>query len=192
MKLKLGFLLAGLMVAQVSTNVMAMAQAPGVAQREAVSQAAQTYLAGAKAAPAGLTDSQKVAYKTVEDKLATIATKVDTKIIPLVEKAVQEGSFSFFDGGKLLVTEGPGLLTDAIATIDAIKALHATGPSARLVIKQNLENTYKRVQFDKLVTRLTNLVTKLSDSGATGAIKGILLKVLPKLNDIPKLIAQQL
>jgi uncharacterized protein YdbL (DUF1318 family) len=199
MKLKLGLLLTALVVAQAPVQAGLFSETTKPAQQlDIVSKNVQDYLAaqrvgaGAKAAPAGLNDDQKAKYKEVEDNISKIAATVDTKIIPLVENAVKSGSFSFIAGGKLLVQDGPGLLATAMATVDAIKALNKTSPSARLVIKNNLENTYKVAQLDKLVARLTKAVSNLSDSGTTGAIKSVLLLILPKLNDIPKLIASQL
>lgn len=197
MKLKLGLLLAGLMVAQVSTNVVAMAEvAPGVAQREALSQAAQGYLAAQKtqatgqamAKPSGLTADQQAAYDKLVGNITAISNTIRSKLIPAVSTAIANRGFGFMDGITLATSTGPALFGAVTDAVSNIKTLHNTNTSARAVIKNNLVVSLNQVGFTDIVNQLVNLVNKLPD----GAAKTLLGQIVPQLKEVPGLITSLL
>lgn len=197
MKLKLGLLLVGLMAAQLSTPVVGMTEvAPGIAQRDALSQVAQDYLAAQKikaggqtvAKPTGLTADQQAAYNKLVANITTISNTIRSNLIPAVSTAIANRGFGFMDGITLATSTGPTLFTAVTDAVTNIKTLHNTKTSARAVIKNNLVASLNQVGFTDIVNQLVNLVNKLPD----GAAKSLLGQIVPQLKEVPGLITSLL
>lgn len=180
MKLKLGLL----------ATMLVMAQAPINAGNLQPQQAAAETVSGQanQALPAGVTAAQQQEYDKLLVSIKQIATSIKTDIIPAVKDAITRGSFGggdlFTIGTKLLFTIAPALASGILAVRD----LHNTSPNARAIIKHNLANTFKEAQFGSLVEELKGLLGQLPD----GIIKTKLIEYVPKLNELPELVAAQL
>lgn len=187
MKLKLGLLLTALVLLQAPIQAVGE-MTPAQEKAALLGAAAKANLPQSPGLPQGITAEQQAKVLEIQKNISKIAESMDKDIIPVVESAVKNRSFGFFEGatiaGKLALTIGPAIY----GAIDAIIDLHKANPSARAIIKNNLEGFFKAAKYDALVARLTGLVGKLPD----GVIKDQLVKYAPKLNEIPRLIATQL
>lgn len=198
MKLKLGLLMVTLVMAQAyavqpgTTRPFAGTSLTPEQQKAVLLEAAgQKAQIPAKTTnlPAGtITAEQQKFINAIKDNISKIAESMDKDVIPVLENAVKNRSFGFFEtatlGGKLVLTIGPAIY----GAIDAIIDLDRTNPQAKTVIKHNLEDFFKAAKYDSVVARLTGLLGKLPG----GTIKDLLVKYAPKLNEIPRLIASQL
>lgn len=187
MKLKLGLLLTALVLSQAPIQAVGE-MTPAQEKAALLGAAAKANLPQSPGLPQGITAEQQAKVLEIQKNISKIAESMDKDIIPVVESAVKNRSFGFFEGatiaGKLALTIGPAIY----GAIDAIIDLHKANPSARAIIKNNLDGFFKAAKYDALVARLTGLVGKLPD----GVIKDQLVKYAPKLNEIPRLIATQL
>lgn len=186
MKLSLRLLLAAMVIAQLP----AFGQMSPAEEKAALFAAAERLnLPKAPGMAAnGITAEQQAKVVEIQKNITTIAESMDKDIIPVLESAVKNKSFGFFEGSsiglKLAFTIGPAVY----GAIDAIIDLHKANPSARAIIKHNLEGFFKAAKYDAVVARVTGLLNKLP----SGVIRDQLVKLAPKLNEIPRLIASQL
>lgn len=190
MKLKIGLLMAALMFAQAYAGLQPGTTRPfaGTSLTPEQQKAALLNAAAAKTTTVAqnVTDRQQAAYNKVDEQVKNMIKIIDTKLIPEVQKAVKQGSFGWLDAASM-VYQSSDLFLEAYNTGKAIKALHETSPNAPEIVKKNIKNTFKAL--DPLIARLENEVKQLSDSGATGTIKSLLLnKALPELKNLPDYI----
>lgn len=185
MKLRLGLLMTGLMLAQIPMHGVGTAMTPAQ-EKAALLQAAAA--ANLPAAPkiAGITPDQQQKYDDLLKEISTIAAVMDEQVIPLIQNVVAKRDVGFEEGLNLIFA-AISIIPAIVSAISDIQDLDSLSPDAKAIVKANLEKTFKAAKFDALIKRFDGLVNLMPAGFFRDKLSSV---VVPKLNKIPALIAQ--